>query len=410
MPPKSITLTYDPFHLPTTQHRAGLAGLVLLIDTMRRRRMPNIPPAPRILPDGRVQIDVTLKTLTALFNELYDASVEEQRQKNRRSNGKPMRVDREKDANGRVMKWFVYPQTVPRARFFESGMGMPKIWTKLWADAIWGTLRGIPQTRIPYEERARKKDVSEAGKLWKRLEKPSKVGGPGKFPTTEVTSALLLGGQAKTADNIPVVGPIDENLLLHFWPVASAVFQAVALEYDGKQKYAGFVFAIPDVADLKDFVDAFPAAIANLPPEKAGYRPAASLISVPHEGGLEFARNVIGVASKKVERRTPFSIRSVEVYHVEKVGNNVRILASDRLLLTDAIFKGYEAIRRRYQNPIFRRRLILNLLSRNDWFHGFDRDFASLPKELFFGNEISAKSFRTDAKQKFSEALKGDRT
>ena len=39
-PSERITLHFDILDLPTAQHRAGLAGLVLQVESMKKRRLP----------------------------------------------------------------------------------------------------------------------------------------------------------------------------------------------------------------------------------------------------------------------------------------------------------------------------------------------------------------------------------
>ena len=37
--PAQVTITYDLFDLPTAQHKAGLAGLLLQIESMQSRKL-----------------------------------------------------------------------------------------------------------------------------------------------------------------------------------------------------------------------------------------------------------------------------------------------------------------------------------------------------------------------------------
>lgn len=405
MPTQTVALKYDPFLLPTTQHRAGLSGLLILIDTMRRRRLAPLPET-KIDQEGVVTIQWTRPSMIAVFNELYDASFEEIRQKNPRSGQKPVRILNQKGDDGKTQKIFVYKQLTPRAAFLKA-LGVPYIWIKLWREAVWGTLRGIPKTRIPYEERASRKSVSEAVKTWDLMVKFTRDLNRGKLRTGEITSALMPGCQVHTADQIPVLGRIDENLLLHFWPICSMIFQPIELERTGSERHRGYLFAVPDVADLDWFIREFPAVAASLEPEPAGFRPRGSIIGIPQEGGLEFARNLMAIAAGKARRKSGDILRGVEVYHVEKVGNNIKIWTADRVPVAESILRDYEAVRRRYFNAIFRRQLVLNLLRRHPWYRGFDRVFSVQPQELFFEETPSARMFRRDVRERFSVEFGG---
>src|SRR5262249_51718827 len=76
----SITVKYDLFDLPTAQHKAGLAGLVLQIRHMGKeeRSLPAeaIPEIVEFTTTGAT-VRFTPRSTQALFDELYDASVEE---------------------------------------------------------------------------------------------------------------------------------------------------------------------------------------------------------------------------------------------------------------------------------------------------------------------------------------------
>ncbi len=73
--PAQVTITYDLFDLPTAQHKAGLAGLLLQIESMQSRKLP----APVFRwdseqPRTKVHVDFTPETTVALFDDLYDAT------------------------------------------------------------------------------------------------------------------------------------------------------------------------------------------------------------------------------------------------------------------------------------------------------------------------------------------------
>ena len=71
--PDSVTLTYDPYRLPTTQHRAGLAGLMVVTESLRRR---GIRPLPVISAagDGSYTVQWTQASLATVFEDLFKAA------------------------------------------------------------------------------------------------------------------------------------------------------------------------------------------------------------------------------------------------------------------------------------------------------------------------------------------------
>src|SRR4030042_1303231 len=72
---EAITLEYNLYDLPTAQHKAGLAGLLLMIESMKIREMV---PIPEVKYDStKASISFTPESMQTLFDDLYDASWEE---------------------------------------------------------------------------------------------------------------------------------------------------------------------------------------------------------------------------------------------------------------------------------------------------------------------------------------------
>lgn len=404
MADRRIELTYDPFSLPTAQHRAGLAGLLVLIESMRRRKMKRLP---EILgrSDSKVSVRLTKESLTALFSDFYDATTEEVESSVRRKDKKkrdvpPLREETKRDRKtGRLKTAYFYPQVIPKAGFLKA-YGMPDIWLKLWREALWQTLRGRPTTRRPFEERARGKAVGEIDAAWRDLTRFQEAQARNEIHTVEIASPVFVGAQAKNAERVPFRGKADEALLLHFWPIVMGVYVPEAINRDGKTEFVGYTLAVPDVTDADGFVEDFPEVVANLRSEAAGYRPREAVVSVPVEGGLEYLRNVTGLAKAKAGTgTTAYNVAGVEVYHLDKRDKSVHVLAADRVALSQAVVEKYEAIRGRYRDPLFRRQIVLNLLRGELSYRGFDRVFARIPYERFVGSR--AASFSMDARRFF---------
>ncbi len=70
---QTLYLEYDLFELPTARHKAGLAGLLLIIESMKRRRMTTIPVIRKLTPTS-VYFAFTRKSMQVLFDYLYAAS------------------------------------------------------------------------------------------------------------------------------------------------------------------------------------------------------------------------------------------------------------------------------------------------------------------------------------------------
>src|SRR5215216_4724284 len=83
--PEAVEIRYDLFDLPTAQHKAGLAGLILAIRSLKERSEKDpaaIPPesVPEIIKgpiDTGVTSRFTERSLQGILDDTYDVKVEE---------------------------------------------------------------------------------------------------------------------------------------------------------------------------------------------------------------------------------------------------------------------------------------------------------------------------------------------
>lgn len=409
MNPPSLTFVFDVYSLPSAQHRAGLAGLVFVCNALKESGetlLPAIETPQETGTPGFYRVTWTPDSLRTVLNYLYNAHTPEIGVKQKWAGQEPLRVESKTTAEGKEEKVFIYTQVTPQAQFFEL-YGMPEIWKKLWFNALWQTLRAVPKTRLPYENRAAGKDAFDINKLWKELSGFVADYNKGILRTAEVAGSLFVGSQAYNADMVPFLGRVDENLLLHFWPVVMRVYQPEVIDMDGKTRFQGYVLTVPDVIDVTGFCEYLESSIEQLDDNIVRFRPKGAIISLPEEGALEYAYHLMAVAGTHARRGIEWMVCGMDVLHLEKQGNNVRMLASDRLELKPSVLSRYEGIRNNTRNPIFRRQLIKNFLSHHskNWYDGFDAVFAKLSTTLFVGNKYPAGSFSGDISRQI-QALK----
>ena len=405
-----LPFCYSLFDLPTAQHKAGLAGLLLLIESMRQRGLGPLPTL-NDLTATSVKLTFTQPSMQAIFDDLYDAEVKETESKTKWKGKAPKReepveVTDPKTGKVKKSKVFIYDTIVPKTSFLEHHYpGDENGWLKLWRDMLWNTLRGRPTTRFVYEERAEKKPSGEAGTTWKKLVEFSKNIKKGKLVVTEIPSSLFVGTQASNAEKVPFNGRADHAFLLHFWPLTVQVFVPEAIDRDGNGKFKGYVIAIPEVSDLKEFCDVFPQSLGALDPQLRGYRPKASIIDLPAEGGLEFLRHLTLIAQQKAgSGELKYSVGAIELFHLEKQGNNIKVLAADKIVPRGGLLSQYEGVRAFCRNPFFKSQLLLNLLQAVDWYEGSAGLFAVYPWEFFIRSESTPKTFALfsfDVRRKF---------
>ena len=381
---ETIKLDFNLFDLPTAQHKAGLAGLILLLESLRLRKVSPLPTI-EIGPTSAT-FEFSRESIQSVFDDVYDARAVDVESRSKWKGKEPKRtVERMiKDRSGKEKKqrYFIYESVQPRGAFLETFYpDSDGLWLKLWRDMLWQILRGIPATRRVYEERADGKPSSVAEDVWIQLLKARKDAQENKLRTESISSSLFLGIQDVNAERVAFKGQVEHNLLLHFWSIVSLLFDARTATVDGDFDDAGFVIVIPEPGHLEYFVEDVRQLLRELDVTRAGYRPRASLIHIPEEGGLEY---LFHLARHRVRRSdVANSLVAVEIMQMQKQGNSIRALAAERIEPRPEMLDRYEAIRSACWNPLFRATRILNLLHSDRWHVGSDDTFARYPWEFF---------------------------
>jgi CRISPR-associated protein Cmx8 len=441
-PPETIPpITYDLFELPTAQHRAGLAGLLLQIDSMKNRGKP----APTYRwdtdePSTKVHVEFTEETMRSLFNDAYAAEVAEewfpQRKKKEHLKAKRLRETRSGKVPEFLHDWT--RPTLPTLRHYLGGGPSAEAWLKLWKDMLWAVPRGVNTTRIPFEVVAgwgRKKqsdarrvapaECPEGASSWASLCnfcKPSKR----TRLSVVVKGHLWLGAQESTAEAVDFVGRLDQNLLLHFWQFASLVYIPQSFKVvreqgrtEAKRRFVGYAIAIPDVIDLPAFLERFPQTLHDLgsQPAPKGKRPELATVEIPAESALSLIDRdrLAGLARQKASGgEFRYSITGVDYFHFLPGKNGAKMLSAGRVELREHLIEDYESIacadggKPRFRNPLFRRALMQHLLADIPWFQPFGKVFHEWPAEFFVPSEKSPQKlswFWTDARKKLQEVI-----
>jgi CRISPR-associated protein Cmx8 len=410
-----LTLDFQLAELPSSQHRAGLAGLVLIVQWLERQ-----PEFKQKAEDGAICklnhlgdrgaiLELNQAGLAVLFNEIYDASTEEQERPQPLKNKQkeiipPLREEEreETDAKGKqkTKKVYIYPVVVPRGSFLadpsydQSSDGKNGRWIKLWRDMIWSILRGVPATRKPFEVRAEGGTAEDATAVWTQLLQPAEF-------TVDLPSTYFLGAQANNAENIPFKDRARFQFLLHFWLFAAQIYVPAVVNNEGRRDFVGYAIAIPDIACLQWFCEELPGILSNRSPELSGYRPRDCIVDLAVESALDMMKHLRDRLTQTAgEHATSSAVFGIDVIHTEKQGNNVRLLSMTRLNPEDSMIDEYTQIRQNFWSPLFRRQCLLNLVNHLPWYSGFDSVLCTLPYELSIENDY----FRRDVRKKI-EAL-----
>lgn len=395
----AISLTFNLNDLPTAQHKSGLAGLVMLIQLL-----PGGSNGPEIevLTPSTARLRLTEDSLQTLFDDLFDARPAEiaVRQK---WHGKPPKSERsvvEKD--GTASKRYVYEVVQPKGRILCDVLAVDSPFrVKLWRDMIWTVLRSQDRSRRPFQQRARGEHCSEAAKVWSDLKafEASKAGD--ELHTCGVTGTTFLGGQEANAEAIKFRDRSDHALLLRFWQITTLIFLPAVVRQDGVREIVknAYVIAVPEVADLCEFVRLFSRMLRD----PAGAKDL--VVDLPEQGALEFLCSFRRLAGEKVSLKDiTYSLASVEFFQMAKTGKKTIATASGSIPLSTELLDGYQGVKLQYRNALFRSATLLAILREQRWHEPFGNLLAKRPWPFFVKCEKTPKpmrSFRGDVAAKF---------
>jgi len=446
--PERITLTFDLLDLPTAQHRAGLAGLILQIDSMREegnRMSPKLIPEIEKLTTTSATIAFTRGSMQGVFDDLYAAKFVEVVVATKwpgETKPKPgeffLSTRDPKTGEVKPVKGFAYDVVQPLApclsKHLQEGTESP--WLDLWRQMVWSITRGgnNVRSRSPFIDVAKRRPCGDGATAWAQLIDFDEKSAKSLSLTAPISGALMLGAQAVNAEAVPFSGRVDHNLLLHFWQVVVLTFvPQVVSKKDAKVERMGYVLAIPDVADLREFRDLFPEILGGLKADQARRIPTAAKVDLPDQAGLEVLKrlkegvkegrtqaNKIGASERagSFEKRLPSRgagdradrlgavqslassrassgwgtcVRAVESYHMFKLGNNVKLLSFSRVADRPGLVRQYAMIARTYRNPLFRAALMRALIRDQAWHSGMIELFAEYPYPFFIEGDDTPK-------------------
>jgi CRISPR-associated protein Cmx8 len=366
-----LEFSYQLAELPSAQHRAGLAGLILILfylDTQpwfeeRQQSGAIVEFDQDSLDEFGVNIRLNEAGLKALFDYTYDAFRDERSTQNKVKD--PDRIEeKEIDEKGKIKTIKIYHYSVlqPKAAFLlelDSSSEEPNrgLWIKLWRDMVWSIVRGVPATRNPFVENRWEKGYIKDSDEWKNLQKPEKAIGQ--------TGQYFLGAAAINAENVPTKDQIKYQFLLHFWVFVSQVYCPMVPDSEGRPEQAGYAIAVPDVANLLEFCENFPNALQlrqNNPWPRRRFLPREAVIDVPEESALDLLRLLKDQIGRKGKHLSDL-VLGAEVIHAEKVGTSgVKIRSIGYVEAIESTIDRYSYLQRLYWCPWFRRQRLLNLL------------------------------------------------
>lgn len=405
-----VSVRWNLAELPSSQHKAGLAGLAICVEYLQRKRERTGVCEIETIDPGGLTLKADRVGMQDLFDDIYAAELEEQeRDKPFQHTGSKVEVPAKRtfeativDKNGiaKAKTVYVYDQVVPRGALIgewdAAPSGAPQRWLKLWRDLVWTVLRGVPATREAYQCRAESRPATDGAEAWDELAHRPMASVP-------LPSTYYLGAQATTAEKVVFRDVARRRVLLHFWPFVVPIYLPAVVGRDGSRDFAGYALAIPDIADLEAFVADWPKVARERGADPSGGRLRDAIVDLAAEAGLDLARRALQVIARSadVAAARPW-LHAVDVYHVERAGHNVRIRSIDRINrinLSRERIAEYANVREAYWTATFQRQRVSNILEGRAWWCGFARLCAVMPAAL----TIKDARFQRDCRVAFTE-------
>ncbi|PJZ60801.1 type I-MYXAN CRISPR-associated protein Cmx8 [Leptospira adleri] len=435
--PKEITLEYKLHELPSSQHKAGLAGLYLIIDWLDKQNINKDLIKKIEISETSLKVTLTKQDLKDLFDEIYKLEIVEtettlyvyfEELKKKKIDRKtkeeiePHSTDLRDGTN-----YYIYHNKLPKIkvdsnkneiepddeeiiqskRDFPSGSiikgndnSKEQPWLKIWREAQW-LLRGDRQ-RLIY-----KNSNKEVELIWGNFSKDKKE--------NDLSKVLFLSAQNNNAEKVDFKETNKNKFLLHFWVFAAQPYTYWTQRKD-KDKYKtdehGFIIAVPDIAKLESFNFIFNELIKNQDNEIKKYpikRPEQAVVYLPSLAGLQLLKNIHNALKKKINSNYSDVVHGIDLFHYDyewKKGKPKKNRAS--------IFKGFIRIKpnidlenkainikKLYRNFFFQKQLLQNLFEGKDELYDFYNLFCNREYEYFFNHWDG--EFKPDAKLYFEE-------
>ena len=432
----SLTLDYQLAELPSSQHRAGLAGLVCIIRWLERQPDFKEKTANGTLckltrlDDLGASIALNQAGVDALFNEIYAANLKERILEKPKTKGKgdkkrtipwkgyPEPKIRKDPKTGNEKNYYPYDEVIPAGSFLsdpaydKSVEGKNGLWIKLWRDMVWSIFRGVPATRKPFEARAEGCYGDDATNVWKQITQPEDY-------TVDLPSTYFLGAQSSNAENVPFKDRVRLQFLLHFWLYAAQIYVPSIVDNEGKRNFVGYALAIPDIAKLAWFCDELPEILSDRSIEKSGYRPRDAVVDLAVASALDIMKRLRDRLRQTIgEQLAEDIVFGIDVIHVEDERDKKRrekkkpslvskllIHSSTRLDPEEAMLDQYAQIRDEFWSPLFRKQCLLNLINYKPWYMDFDGLLCTLPYE----RTIEDSYFQRDVREKLKAILQEEK-
>lgn len=177
------------------------------------------------------------------------------------------------------------------------------------------------------------------------------------------------------------------QFLLHFWPYVIQIYVPQSWNTkEGRADFAGYAVVVPDIAQLRSFVEELPYVMQQRTAAADHYRPGEAVVDLALESALDASLRLReSLIRHQGAKSTANLVQGFEVLHVDKEGNNVRVYSTARFAPEAAMVDEYALVRKTLRDLLFRRQRLINLVKRRPWFEGFDRVAGTMSFKILTG-------------------------
>jgi len=397
-----VTLEYQSSQLPSSQHRAGLAGLILKIRWLQEQPefKHSVDTVCKIvnLDADKVTFQFNLAGLTALLKPHYSANFEERESKKIRAKSKQnfRNIQREVyDADTNTTKlttFYIYTDIVPQGylvQSFEPPDSKDRVWTKLWQEVTLTIIRPRDRQRLPFKAMVSGIEPPEIKKNWNLLrDRPD--------AKIRLSSTYMLGAQARNNEGVVIYDLARFHFLLNFWSYVAQVYLPIQVNAKDEVKLHGYALAIPDVRNLAAFCQYFPSILRQRDTKELWGKPRSAIVRHAIEAELKSLGSIHTYLSKLTpELDISELLFGVDVFHLFRKKDEPQILSIQRYPPNREAITEFTQLQDKLFDPIFRLQYWQNLIRDRARIHGFDSLLRELPTAKTIKNDLFCRDFRT---------------
>jgi CRISPR-associated protein Cmx8 len=400
--PDLVTLEYQIAELPSSQHRAGLAGLILKIQWLQQQQefIDTVETIFKIinLDADKVTLQFNLTGLTLLLRSHYSANFEDRERTNVRTQGHQNHTTIQREIYNsetdrtELATFYVYQDIVPQGylvQSFDPTANSSQIWTKLWQEATWGILRPRSNQRLPFKAMVSGTDPPEIEKIWNLLrDRPDEI--------VSLSSTYMLGVQSKNNEGIMFDDRARCYFLLNFWSYIVQIYIPIQVDTKDKVKFHGYAIAIPDVRNLASFCEYFPSIQQQRSNKIKMGKPDGAIVRHPIEASLVFLRSIhTYLGANTDDTDIDDLLFCVDVFHIFRKKDEPQILSIQRYPPDVNKIEEFAQLEHKIFDPTFRLQYWENLVHDRPRITGFDKLLWDLPSAKTISNKWFCRDFRT---------------